>query len=75
MSQLVTQPYFECGCPATPRPPTPPPQNPDVYYNKALGTPTQQGLVPFNAGLPAQALEINGSGPGYIWNPQTATWN
>lgn len=76
MSQLSTLPDFiaTCACSAPVTTPAPP-SNPIVYYSILNGTPAAQSMVPANAGLPALAVEINGNGPGYTWNPQNAQWH
>ncbi len=72
MSQLVTTPRFDSCCPgnATDNMNA----NPTLYYDVTLGTPTDQGLTPPNAGLPCLMIEISGAGPNYIWDILTGAW-
>lgn len=46
-----------------------------MVYDKTLGTPTAQNIVPPFTNLPAHIDEINGSGPAYVWNYNNQTWN
>ena len=74
MSQVAVVPDFSnCGCTVSVAVTVT--QNPVMYYNGTKGSPTSQGIIPPNAGLPAIIFEQNGSGPGYVFNPATATWN
>jgi hypothetical protein len=74
MSQLSTSSDFSaCGCQVSVSVTVT--QNPIVYYDVNLGSPTDQKIVPSNAGLPALAFEKNGAGPGYVWNPANSQWN
>ena len=50
------------------------PINPLLYYDKALGTPTAQGISPPYPTLSALCYEVNGAGPMYAWNPGSLTW-
>lgn len=72
MSQIVVTPDFSsCGCQVS----VTVVQNPIMYYNILSGSPTAQGIVPPNAGLPAIIFELSGNGPGYVWNPTNIRWN
>jgi len=54
--------------------------NPTMNYDSTLGgtttgsTPITQGLHPPYPQLAAVCVEINGNGPIYAWNQNTATW-
>jgi len=72
MSQLVTTPAFDSGCPGTAA--NDMTANPNIYYLIANGTPSSIGLYPPNASLSCVAFEVNGQGPIFVWNPITASW-
>jgi hypothetical protein len=49
--------------------------NPPMTYDKTLGTPTAQAIVPPFQNLPAHIDEITGTGAAYTWNYKLGIWN
>ena len=49
--------------------------NPPMTYDKTLGTPSAQAIVPPFQNLPAHIDEITGTGPACTWNYKLGIWN
>jgi hypothetical protein len=74
MSQLVTTPAFDSGCPGT-AVSIDMTSNPNLFYDITNGTPSTIGTVPPDPSLGCTAFELNGHGPIFVWNPLTASWS